>query len=97
MAHRSPECPPASSKSTVLSRRDIQDLIAKGRKIIIVDNDVLKVDAWLNYHPGGDKAILHMVGRDATDEVNAYACVTPTVDVCTDTLVAFIHFKLGRS
>jgi len=32
----------------------------------------LKVDAWLKFHPGGDKAIKHMVGRDATDEVNAY-------------------------
>jgi sphingolipid 8-(E)-desaturase len=27
------------------------------------------VDAWLKYHPGGPKAIFHMLGRDATDEV----------------------------
>ena len=47
-------------------------MIADGRTVIIVNNKVLKVDAWLNYHPGGDKAIMHMVGRDATDEVNAY-------------------------
>jgi sphingolipid 8-(E)-desaturase len=31
----------------------------------------MMVDAWLKYHPGGDKAIMHMVGKDATDEVNA--------------------------
>ncbi|KAL9121240.1 MAG: hypothetical protein Q9187_002205 [Circinaria calcarea] len=30
-----------------------------------------QVDTWLRYYPGGDKAIMHMVGRDATDEVNA--------------------------
>ena len=47
-------------------------MIADGRQIIIVDDKVLKVDAWLKFHPGGDKAIMHMVGRDATDEINAY-------------------------
>jgi delta8-fatty-acid desaturase len=26
----------------------------------------------MQYHPGGDKAIRHMVGRDATDEVTRY-------------------------
>lgn len=55
----------------LLSRRQIEGLIADGRSIIIVDQRVLKVDAWMKYHPGGDKSIKHMVGRDATDEVNA--------------------------
>jgi sphingolipid 8-(E)-desaturase len=55
-----------------LTRANIEALIAEGRKIVIVDNIVLKVDAWLPYHPGGDKAILHMVGRDATNEVKAF-------------------------
>lgn len=55
----------------LLSRRQIEGLIAEGKTIIIIDQQVLKVDAWLSYHPGGEKAILHMVGRDATDEVNA--------------------------
>ena len=59
-------------QQTVLSRRQIEGHIADGRKIIIIDQRVLKVDPWLEYHPGGDKAIMHMVGRDATDEVNAY-------------------------
>ncbi|MCJ1226191.1 hypothetical protein MMC12_002840 [Toensbergia leucococca] len=62
---------PMSRKEAILSRRQIEGLIADGRTIIIVDGKVLKVDAWLKYHPGGDKAIMHMVGRDATDEVNA--------------------------
>lgn len=56
----------------LLSRRQIEGLIADGKSIVIVDQRVLKVDPWLKYHPGGDKAILHMVGRDATDEVNGY-------------------------
>ena len=56
-------------KMQILSRREIEAQIAEGRHIVIVDGNVLKVDAWLAYHPGGDKAIRHMVGRDATDEV----------------------------
>ncbi|KAK4052747.1 hypothetical protein OIV83_002034 [Microbotryomycetes sp. JL201] len=28
--------------------------------------------AWLNQHPGGDLAILHYIGRDATNEIEAY-------------------------
>lgn len=55
-----------------LSRRQVEGLIAEGKTIIILDNNVLRVDSWLKFHPGGDKAILHMVGRDATDEINAY-------------------------
>lgn len=59
-------------RDKVLSRDEIEGLIAEGRKIVIVDGTVLKVDAWIPYHPGGDKAILHMVGRDATNEVWAF-------------------------
>ncbi|KAF6813475.1 fatty acid desaturase [Colletotrichum musicola] len=53
----------------VMSRREVEGLIAQGKVVIIVDQFVLKLDGWLAYHPGGDKAIHHMVGRDATDEV----------------------------
>lgn len=53
------------------TRREIEAFIADGRKIIILDGHVIKADAWLPYHPGGDKAILHMVGRDGTDEIRA--------------------------
>ncbi|XWW99925.1 hypothetical protein V2A60_007939 [Cordyceps javanica] len=54
-----------------MSRHEVEAMIADGRKIIVVDDFVLKVDAWLKYHPGGEISILHMVGRDATDEVKA--------------------------
>src|SRR5271170_3398638 len=58
-------------RDIIWSRRQIEGLIAEGRKIIILDGQVIKSDAWLPYHPGGDKAILHMVGRDGTDEIRA--------------------------
>ncbi|KAI8312063.1 Fatty acid desaturase [Colletotrichum sp. SAR11_59] len=55
----------------VLSRKDAEALIAQGHKLFILDDFVIKADAWIPYHPGGDKSILHMIGRDATDEVTA--------------------------
>ncbi|CCF36626.1 fatty acid desaturase [Colletotrichum higginsianum] len=54
----------------LMSRRQVEGLIAQGRVVVIIDQFVVKLDGWLAYHPGGDKAILHMVGRDATDEVS---------------------------
>ncbi|GJC87341.1 delta 8-(E)-sphingolipid desaturase [Colletotrichum liriopes] len=53
----------------LMSRRQVEGLIAQGRVVTIIDQFVVKLDGWLAYHPGGDKAIQHMVGRDATDEV----------------------------
>lgn len=59
------------AKDRLYSRDDVEALIADGRAVFILDQKVIKADAWRRFHPGGDKAILHMVGRDATDEVNA--------------------------
>jgi delta8-fatty-acid desaturase len=56
----------------LMSRREIESLIAQGRSVLIVKQHVLKVDAWLKYHPGGEKAIQHLIGRDGTDEVTVY-------------------------
>ncbi|KAL9056075.1 MAG: hypothetical protein Q9162_003137 [Coniocarpon cinnabarinum] len=55
----------------VFTRHEIAGLIAQNRTIIIVEQRVLQVDSWLPFHPGGEKAIMHQVGRDATDEVTA--------------------------
>ena len=75
-------------RDRVLDRRDIEAWIAEGKKIVIVDGDVIKADAWLPYHPGGDKAILHMVGRDATNEVYAFHSV--------ETLESMKRYTVGR-
>lgn len=63
---------PIYPKNVVLSRRQIEGLIADGKTIVIVDGKALKLDAWLEYHPGGDKSIKHVVGRDATDEISGF-------------------------
>lgn len=61
-----------SRKDTLLTRRYIEGLIAEGKHVIIFEDRVLRVDPFIRYHPGGEKPIKHMVGRDATDEINAY-------------------------
>ena len=47
-------------------------MIANGQTIVIFEDVVLRLDSWLEKHPGGRLAILHMVGKDATDEMKAY-------------------------
>lgn len=48
----------------------VEKLLLEGRKIVIMEGYVLQLDGWINHHPGGQLAILHMVGRDATIEIN---------------------------
>lgn len=58
-------------RDDVLSARQVEGLIAEGGTIIIFEDYVLRLDSWLQRHPGGRLAILHMVGKDATDEIMA--------------------------
>lgn len=46
-------------------------MIADGGILVIYEEHVLKLNGWMSRHPGGSLAILHMVGRDATDEMKA--------------------------
>jgi len=55
----------------VLSARIVHDLITDGHTIVICQDYVLRLDSWLDKHPGGRLAILHMIGKDATDEIDA--------------------------
>ena len=71
----------------ILSRAQISDLIAQGKVIVIFKNKVLNLTGWLKYHPGGDKAVYHMVGRDATDEMLAYHS--------EESISAFSRWKIG--
>lgn len=66
------DSPAPNRKDTILSRRYIEGLIADGGWVVIFEDRALKVNAWVKFHPGGDKSLQHMVGKDATDEINAY-------------------------
>ncbi|PRT52949.1 Delta 8-(E)-sphingolipid desaturase [Wickerhamiella sorbophila] len=56
----------------LLSREEVEARIADGDLLVIRHGYVLKLNSWIAKHPGGDKAIHHMVGRDATDEIDVY-------------------------
>ncbi|KAL5535396.1 hypothetical protein ACEPAF_3490 [Sanghuangporus sanghuang] len=55
------------------SRDEIAARILAGENLFIYRSRVIRVTpSWLIRHPGGELAILHFVGRDATDEVDAF-------------------------
>ena len=57
----------------VITRDQVAARILAGDSLVILRNKVLRVPpSWLKAHPGGALAILHFVGRDATDEVEAF-------------------------
>ena len=71
----------------IYSVEDIKKLIAQGHAIVIYGKYVLKLDKWIERHPGGDKAIFHMIGRDAFDEMNSYHS--------PETIKHFKAFRIG--
>lgn len=74
--------------SKVLERSEIESRIREGQAIVIYDGNVLRLDKWIKFHPGGDTAIHHMIGRDATDEMKAYHC--------DETVETFRRWKIGE-
>jgi predicted heme/steroid binding protein len=49
-----------------------QRIIDHGDLLVIHSNKVYRLNSWIKHHPGGEMVILHMIGKDATDEMNAY-------------------------
>jgi delta8-fatty-acid desaturase len=58
------------SRHRTVSPAEIAREIAQGAPIVIHEGYALHLGEWIDKHPGGRLAILHMVGRDATDEIN---------------------------
>jgi cytochrome b involved in lipid metabolism len=58
------------SRHQIISREEIRRQVDDGQPVVIYEGHVLHLGEWINMHPGGKLAILHMVGRDATDEIN---------------------------
>lgn len=56
-------------RDRVLDPKEVEGMIADGHTIVVFQDMILRLDSWLQRHPGGRLAILHMVGRDATDEM----------------------------
>ncbi|ODQ65828.1 fatty acid/sphingolipid desaturase [Nadsonia fulvescens var. elongata DSM 6958] len=60
------------TQDNIITRDEVEGLIAEGNLIVVWHDYVLKLNSWIEKHPGGDKAILHEVGRDASDEMDVY-------------------------
>ncbi|KAH9837185.1 fatty acid desaturase-domain-containing protein [Rhodofomes roseus] len=59
--------------SPLWTREQVAARILAGETLVILDDQVIRVPpSWLASHPGGVLAILHFVGRDATDEIHAF-------------------------
>ncbi|PNY28455.1 Delta(8)-fatty-acid desaturase [Tolypocladium capitatum] len=75
-------------RDQVLSQEAVDAMIANGDIIVVFEDSVLRLNSWLGHHPGGRLAILHMVGRDATDEITSYHS--------PKTLKTMKAFRIGR-
>lgn len=76
-------------QSTLCTRQDVAVRILAGELLIIYQGCLLRIpQSWLDAHPGGSLALLHFVGRDATDEIEAYHS--------NDTLKMIKRFSVGR-
>lgn len=73
---------------TILTREDVEHRIANGDALVIYGKSVLKLNGWIKYHPGGDKAVHHLIGKDATDEMLAYHS--------DETVQQFCKWKIGE-
>lgn len=58
-------------RDRVMSRDEVSELVAQGHVVVIYDGAVLKLDDWIERHPGGRLPLLQMVGVDATSEIAA--------------------------
>lgn len=75
--------------TTIWSRDLVANRILEGETLIIYQGHLLSIPpVWLNAHPGGNLALLHFVGRDATDEIEA--------NHLDDTLKLVPRFSIGR-
>lgn len=55
-----------------LSRPELATLITRGHLLVLHRRRVYRLNSWSASHPGGVLSILHFVGRDASDELEAY-------------------------
>ncbi|KAI1108472.1 fatty acid desaturase-domain-containing protein [Nemania sp. NC0429] len=79
----------ARSRDTILTPQAVRRMIADGHAIVVFEGLVLRLDSWLSRHPGGRLAILHMIGKDATDEMTVYHSAA--------TLKTMKAFVIGRT
>ncbi|KAI0639502.1 fatty acid/sphingolipid desaturase [Trametes polyzona] len=75
--------------TTEWTREQVATRILAGDTLFVLHGNLVRVPpSWLAAHPGGQLSILHFVGRDATDEVEAFHSA--------ETLQRMRGFVIGR-
>ncbi|KAH9487001.1 Delta 8-(E)-sphingolipid desaturase [Psilocybe cubensis] len=75
--------------TTLWTRDQVAARILTGDTLIVYHGHLLNIPKkWLDAHPGGSLALLHYVGRDATDEIEA--------NHQDDTLKLIPRYSIGR-
>ncbi|KYK54086.1 fatty acid desaturase [Drechmeria coniospora] len=77
-----------ADRDQIISPETVDAMIANGDVVVIFQDFVLRLNSWLPTHPGGSLAILHMVGRDATNEITSYHSAA--------TLKTMKAYRIGR-
>ncbi|KAJ1999466.1 hypothetical protein GGI04_003503 [Coemansia thaxteri] len=62
---------PRQAKLPLCSAGELRKRVAGGEFLVIIDGLVCKLNGFIDKHPGGPLSIMHMVGRDATDETRS--------------------------
>ncbi|KAF9481010.1 delta 8-sphingolipid desaturase [Pholiota conissans] len=74
---------------TLWTRAQVAQRILQGDTLIIYRGELLNIPRkWLDAHPGGTLALLHFIGRDATDEIDA--------NHPADTIKLIPRYSIGR-
>ncbi|CAG8713820.1 13237_t:CDS:1 [Dentiscutata erythropus] len=61
-----------SVQRNYLTKQEVEKRVQNGQILIIYNNKVYKLNKWIKHHPGGELAIINLVGKDATDAINVF-------------------------
>lgn len=61
-----------SGEDVLYSKERLDAEIASGKLLIVYGTSVYDVTKFIKHHPGGLLPIQHMVGKEATDQINAF-------------------------
>lgn len=54
----------SSVQKKIYTREEIaQRIVDHGDLLVIYCNKIYRLNSWIKYHPGGEMAILHMIGK----------------------------------
>jgi len=94
MGTRIKEISVQKSDKKILTMGEFHTMCKSGRKLTIINNEVIDCEKWIDSHPGGKTVIENLIGKDSTKEFNTIHGETITAKKMLDTLkIAEIEVK----